>query len=202
MPNIYVVAGPNGAGKSTMAARILSRYVNCREFVNADVIARGLSAFNPEGVALEAGRVMLQRLNELAQQRVDFAFLRLPWLRARLPLGCGKDRRRATNSTCHSPGCRIQIWPLPGSQRVQRRVAIASRKLTSDGVTSVAWLTFLVSIWLLPIHGKYMIMPKQSGWWLVEAGFDHRQFWIHRGGKYSCKNTHESGRNRSSLGED
>jgi len=74
MPNIYVIAGPNGAGKSTMAQTILSEEFRCAEFVNADVIARGLSAFNPEGAALEAGRVMLQRLDELARQKVDFAF--------------------------------------------------------------------------------------------------------------------------------
>src|ERR1700761_957880 len=74
MPNIYVIAGPNGAGKSTMAQVLLSEEFHCAEFVNADVIARGLSAFNPEGAALEAGRVMLQRLDELARQRVDFAF--------------------------------------------------------------------------------------------------------------------------------
>ncbi|HEX4140223.1 MAG TPA: zeta toxin family protein [Candidatus Methylacidiphilales bacterium] len=90
MPNIYVIAGPNGAGKSTMAARILSRYVDCTEFVNADVIAKDLSASNPESVAIEAGRRMLRRLDELAEQRVDFAFETTlssrsfaPWLRKR-----------------------------------------------------------------------------------------------------------------------
>jgi predicted ABC-type ATPase len=67
MPNIYVIAGPNGAGKSTMARGLLRRYLDCREFVNADDIARGLSAFNAESVAFEAGRLMLQRLNELAR---------------------------------------------------------------------------------------------------------------------------------------
>jgi predicted ABC-type ATPase len=73
-----------------MADRILGRYLNCREFVNADVIAKGLSSFQPEKVALEAGRVMLRRLDELAQQRVDFAFETTlasrtfaPWLRKR-----------------------------------------------------------------------------------------------------------------------
>ncbi len=90
MPNIYVIAGPNGAGKSTMADRILGLYVNSREFVNADVIARELSASDPEGAALEAGRMMLRRINELALQRMDFAFETTlssrtfaPWLRKR-----------------------------------------------------------------------------------------------------------------------
>jgi predicted ABC-type ATPase len=55
MPNIYVIAGPNGAGKSIMAQTLLKAFLHCEEFVNADDIARGLSAFRPEGVALEAG---------------------------------------------------------------------------------------------------------------------------------------------------
>jgi predicted ABC-type ATPase len=73
MPNIYVLAGPNGAGKSTTARTLLERYLNCTEFVNADDIARGLSAFRPESVAVKAGRLMLARLDDLARQRVDFA---------------------------------------------------------------------------------------------------------------------------------
>lgn len=90
MPNIFVIAGPNGAGKSTSARRLLPGPLDCVEFVNADDIARGLSPFRPEGVALLAGRVMLKRLDELAGQRVDFAFETTlssrslaPWLRAR-----------------------------------------------------------------------------------------------------------------------
>ena len=61
-PKVVVIAGPNGAGKSTAATRILQDALAVQEFVNADVIARGLSAFKPESVALTAGRVMLQLL--------------------------------------------------------------------------------------------------------------------------------------------
>lgn len=74
MPNLVVLAGPNGAGKSTAAPKLLHEFLGIEEFVNADVIARGLSAFNPEGAAIEAGRIMLRRLRELAARRVDFAF--------------------------------------------------------------------------------------------------------------------------------
>ena len=73
-PNIIVLAGPNGAGKSTAAPDLLYGALHVDEFVNADVIARGLSAFNPEGAALDAGRVMLSRLKELARQRKNIAF--------------------------------------------------------------------------------------------------------------------------------
>jgi predicted ABC-type ATPase len=73
-PNIIVLAGPNGAGKSTAAPDLLHGALHVDEFVNADVIARGLSAFNPEAAALDAGRVMLSRLKELARQRKNIAF--------------------------------------------------------------------------------------------------------------------------------
>ena len=64
MPNLYIIAGCNGAGKTTASYTTLPQLFNCREFVNADIIAAGLSPFNPESVALEAGRIMLQRIIE------------------------------------------------------------------------------------------------------------------------------------------
>ena len=73
-PNIVILAGPNGAGKSTAAPTLLHGTLGVTEFVDADIIARGLSAFNVESVAMAAGRVMLARLRELARQRVTFAF--------------------------------------------------------------------------------------------------------------------------------
>ncbi len=72
--NVILLAGPNGAGKSTAAPDLLHGALHVNEFVNADVIARGLSAVNPEGAALDAGRVMLTRLKELAAQRKNIAF--------------------------------------------------------------------------------------------------------------------------------
>jgi len=68
------VAGPNGAGKSTFARLFLPDYADCREFVNADLIAAGLSPFNPEGQAIQAGRLMLARIASLARARTDFGF--------------------------------------------------------------------------------------------------------------------------------
>lgn len=74
MPNMYIIAGCNGAGKTTASFTILPEMLNCREFVNADSIAAGLSPFNPESVAIEAGRLMLSRIQELMKTAVDFAF--------------------------------------------------------------------------------------------------------------------------------
>jgi predicted ABC-type ATPase len=72
--NLYIIAGCNGAGKTTASFTILPEILNCYEFVNADEIARGLSPFQPEKVAVEAGRIMLKRIEELFKLKVDFAF--------------------------------------------------------------------------------------------------------------------------------
>lgn len=73
-PQIIIIAGPNGAGKSTLAPHLLKDTFGLREFVNADTIASGLSAFAPESVAFEAGRIMLKRLSDLAEAGQSFAF--------------------------------------------------------------------------------------------------------------------------------
>jgi predicted ABC-type ATPase len=73
MPTLFVIAGCNGAGKTTLSKNLLPDYLGVKEFVNADEIARGLSPFNPEGAAFSAGRIMLQRIDELAKDRKDFA---------------------------------------------------------------------------------------------------------------------------------
>ena len=72
--HVVVIAGPNGAGKSTIAPLVLEKVLEIETFVNADVIAKGLSAFAPEKVAIQAGKVMLNQLHRLASQRETFAF--------------------------------------------------------------------------------------------------------------------------------
>jgi predicted ABC-type ATPase len=71
---VYVIAGPNGAGKTTFSAEFLPDFVNCREFLNADLIAAGLSPFAPETQNLRAGRLLLTRIIELTKARHDFGF--------------------------------------------------------------------------------------------------------------------------------
>jgi len=87
-PSVVILAGPNGAGKSTAAPELLRDALSVNEFVNADVIARGLSGFEPDRAAIAAGRIMMARLKELAARRIDFAFETTlatrsfaPWLR-------------------------------------------------------------------------------------------------------------------------
>lgn len=73
MPNLYIIAGCNGAGKTTASYTVLPEMLHCREFVNADSIAAGLSPFNPESVSFEAGRIMLERIHTLINEQADFA---------------------------------------------------------------------------------------------------------------------------------
>ena len=72
--SLYIVAGPNGAGKTTFAREFLPNYVKCLEFVNADLIASGLSPFLPEHAAIKAGRLMLEQIHYLADRGADFGF--------------------------------------------------------------------------------------------------------------------------------
>ncbi len=72
--NLYVIAGCNGAGKTTASFTILPEILNCKEFVNADEIAKGLSPFQPESVSFEAGRIMLERIAVLLKESKTFGF--------------------------------------------------------------------------------------------------------------------------------
>jgi len=94
MAKLVILAGPNGAGKSTCAARVLRSVYRVESYVNADVIAQGLSGFAAESAALEAGAIMLERLRSLADARADFAFETTlagrtfaPWIRQLLNSG-------------------------------------------------------------------------------------------------------------------
>lgn len=71
--HLYIISGPNGAGKTTASYTVLPKILQCKEFVNADEIARGLSPFNPESVSIEAGRLMLRRINELIKKDESFS---------------------------------------------------------------------------------------------------------------------------------
>jgi predicted ABC-type ATPase len=71
---LYIIAGCNGAGKTTASFTILPEMLDCKEFVNADEIARGLSPFQPEKVSFKAGRIMLERITDLLESKENFAF--------------------------------------------------------------------------------------------------------------------------------
>jgi predicted ABC-type ATPase len=73
-PSLYVIACPNGSGKTTFSKKFLPDYVECLEFVNVDLIAKGLSPFTPERAILQAGRIMLEQIHSLGNRGIDFGF--------------------------------------------------------------------------------------------------------------------------------
>ena len=74
MPNLYIIAGCNGSGKTTASFTIFPEMLDCDEFINADEIARGISPFNPDKGAIEAGRIMIKKIRQLINLNHDFAF--------------------------------------------------------------------------------------------------------------------------------
>lgn len=72
--DLYVIAGPNGVGKTTFARKFLPKYADCKNFVNADLIAQGMSPFSPEAAAIRAGRLVISEIGFFSQRRVSFGF--------------------------------------------------------------------------------------------------------------------------------
>jgi predicted ABC-type ATPase len=72
--DLYIIAGPNGVGKTTFAREFLPNYADCKNFVNADLIAQAMAPFSPETAAVRAGRMMLSEIRSFARRRVSFAF--------------------------------------------------------------------------------------------------------------------------------
>ncbi len=129
-PRLVVIAGPNGAGKSTIAPALLREQFEIREFVNADVIAHGLSAFEPDSVAITAGRAMLRRLRELADARADFAFETTLASRSFAPWIAEQKRRGYTFEL-------VFVWLSEVSlaiDRVNMRVAAGGHAVPEDTV--------------------------------------------------------------------
>lgn len=73
-PNVYIIAGPNGAGKTTFAREFLPHYADCRNFINADLIAQGISPLSPERAAFRAGKLVLNEIDYFRKRRTDFGF--------------------------------------------------------------------------------------------------------------------------------
>ncbi|MBX3633386.1 MAG: hypothetical protein BGN90_16460 [Acidovorax sp. 65-7] len=173
-PTVVVIAGPNGAGKSTAAPYLLKDALGILEFVNADQIAVGLSAYAPETVAFEAGRVMLQRLRTLASARVSFAF----------------ESTLASRSfalflaRCKAHGYQVHIYyvALPSAelaaQRVALRVKLGGHNIPPDDIAR-RFQRSLHNLFVLylPLADRWRVLDNASGTLTsIASGTAHRTY--------------------------
>jgi|SRR5574344_2106274 predicted ABC-type ATPase len=130
MPKLFIISGCNGAGKTTASYTILPEMLSCNEFVNADEIARGLSPFTPERVAIAAGRIMIERVKELLDSGKDFALETT--LAARTHLNVIKE--------AHNRGYTVTLlyfWlnmPSLAIERVRLRVASGGHNVSEENI--------------------------------------------------------------------
>ncbi len=122
-PTVYVIAGPNGAGKTTFANEFLPDFVNCREFLNADLIAAGLSPFAPETQNLRAGRLLLTRIKELTKAKQDFGFETTLAGRGYVPEPVIRRRfESGIRNLFHLYRPRLDVWWLYDASRLPPKV--------------------------------------------------------------------------------
>lgn len=177
-PTVIILAGPNGAGKTTSARTLLAETLSVMTYVNADVIAQGLSGFDPDSAAIEASRIMLERLRALAAQRVDFAFETT--LAARTYAGWLRELRETGHSVQLTYfGSRVPTWPSPAWRNGYERAVITSRKQRFDGDTAAAWRTSLPSTCPWPIVGRLLTTAVQCRpeRWRSGQPTQGQQFW-------------------------
>ena len=155
-PHVFVIAGPNGAGKSTAAPGLLRDLLGVAEYVNADLIAQGLSAFDTEAVAFQAGRVMLARLRQLAAQRRNFAFETTLATRSYLPwLSYLQDGGYAVDL--------VFLW-LPGPEMAVARVAERVRLGGHDVPEAVIRRRYRRGL----ENFFRLYRPAANRWWLLD----------------------------------
>ena len=160
MPNLYIIAGCNGAGKTTASFTILPDILGCKEFVNADNIAYGISPFNVEGVAIEAGKIMLRRIEELLVEKSDFAIETTLATRSYVSL---VRRAQAIGYTVKV----LYIWlesPELALKRVSERVKRGGHNIPVD-VVERRYYTGVKNLFNL-------FMPVCDAWILADNTFD------------------------------
>src|SRR5262245_44873617 len=143
-PSVIVLAGPNGVGKSTIATRLLAGALGVYHFVNADTLARGLSAFHFDDMAMKAGRIMLEHLKDLARARASFAFETTLASRTFAPL-ISQWKKRATGSTFSSCGCHRRRFVCCGLASECARAVMAFLNMSSFAAISAVLRTSSIS---------------------------------------------------------
>ncbi len=123
-----MIGGPNGAGKTTLAKELLPKFLAINEFVNADNIASGLSPFNPDSMAIAAGKLMLKRIQSLIAEEKSFAF----------ETTCAGKNHQQTLKKCKEQGYEtnlIFLWLADvdlAIQRVSARVKNGGHNIPTD----------------------------------------------------------------------
>lgn len=173
-PTVVVIAGPNGAGKSTAAPYLLQQALGILEFVNADQIALGLSAYAPQTVSFEAGRIMLKRLHELATAQASFAF----------ESTLSSRTFALFLKHCKAQGYRVQVFyvALPSAELAVNRVALRVKRGGHDIPRADIDRRFHRSLknlfeLYLPLADRWVILDNASGTLRhIANGTAHRTF--------------------------
>jgi predicted ABC-type ATPase len=160
MPEIIILGGPNGAGKTTAARFLFQERIGTREFVNADEIARGLSPYNPAKAEIAAGRLMLERMNELHRQGESFV----------VETTCAGQSNLNFVRRCKAEGWQIgllYLWlrsPQAAIRRVARRVQEGGHDVPPDVVKRRYWSGLInVRRFYLPLADFAMISDNTDG---------------------------------------
>ena len=157
MPNLYIIAGCDGAGKTTVANTLLPEMLNCRELVNAGSILAGLSPSNPEREVIEAGRITLNRIEQLLQRGEDFA------IETTLAGKCYVGVIKKAQSNGYKVSL-IFIW-LNTPQLARQRMAVAGCKQVSDEIITRRFMRGRYNLHSLyiPVCNFYTIITTDIG---------------------------------------
>lgn len=181
--NLYIISGPNGAGKTTASYTVLPKILHCKEFVNADEIARGLSPFNPSGMAIEAGKLMLKRIDELLQKEESFSIETTLSTRSYFKLV----------ETAHQKGYDVTLiyfWlksPEQAIERVAERVSKGGHDIPNDTIIRRYWagLKNLFNIYMPIVDTWILVDNSKTPRSIVATGGKHQNTIIENIEKYT-----------------
>lgn len=175
---LYIISGCNGAGKTTASYTVLPEVLQCKEFVNADEIARGLSPFNPANVAIEAGRLMLKRIDELLKNEENFSIETTLATRSYIRL-VGQAQKQGYKVSL------IYFWlnsPELAIERVAQRVSNGGHDIPQD---------IVLRRYQAGINNLFEIyMPKVDYWLLADNSYTPRVI-VAEGGRGQTTEVHD-----------
>ena len=191
---LYIIAGCNGAGKTTASFTILPEVLDCKEFINADEIAKGLSPFQPENVAMQAGRIMLARMDELLQKGETFAF------ETTLATKSYKQKIEWAQANGYEVTL-LFFWldsPNMAKKRVAQRVAEGGHSIPSETIERRYHngIANLFAIYIDMVDICYIFDNSEGRKELIAQKEKHKEMVIYNNDKFNLmKNNNERGNN-------